>query len=94
VLERLQQYEPVAMQGQPPILWDRAEGFHVADRYGNRWIDWSSGVLVANAGHGRRELIDAITAQAEKRGCSTTTASPARSVPIWSSVSPDCCPSR
>jgi 4-aminobutyrate aminotransferase / (S)-3-amino-2-methylpropionate transaminase / 5-aminovalerate transaminase len=65
VLEKLQRYEPVAMQGQPPIVWDRAQGFHIFDPYGNGWIDWSSGVLVANAGHGRRELIDAITAQAE-----------------------------
>jgi 4-aminobutyrate aminotransferase-like enzyme len=39
------------MQGQPPILWDRAEGFQVHDRWGNTWLDWSSGVLVANAGH-------------------------------------------
>lgn len=65
VLERLQRFEPVAMQGQPPVIWDRAEGFQVHDPYGNRWIDWSSGVLVTNAGHGRRELIDAITAQAQ-----------------------------
>lgn len=53
------------MQGQPPILWDRAEGFQVQDRFGNRWIDWSSGVLVTNAGHGRREIIDAVVAQAQ-----------------------------
>src|SRR3974377_2399124 len=64
VLENLQRFEPIAMQGQPPVLWDRAEGFQVYDRFGNRWIDWSSGVLVTNAGHGRREVIDAITAQA------------------------------
>lgn len=64
LLEKLHKYEPVAMQGQPPIVWDRAEGFQVSDKYGNRWIDWSSGVLVTNAGHGRREIIDAISAQA------------------------------
>ncbi len=52
------------MQGQPPIVWDRAEGFQVSDAWGNRWIDWSSGVLVANAGHARREIVDAITTQA------------------------------
>ena len=67
VLERLHRYEPVAMRGQPPIVWDRAEGFQVYDGYGNRWIDWSSGVLVANAGHGRREIIDAITRQARSK---------------------------
>src|ERR1700676_839526 len=65
ILEGLHRHEPVSMQGQPPIVWDRAEGFQVSDAWGNRWIDWSSGVLVANAGHGRREMIDAITAQAQ-----------------------------
>src|SRR5260370_23476844 len=63
-LERLLKYEPVAMLGQPPIVWDHAEGFQVFDKYGNCWIDWSSGVLLTNAGHGRREIIDAVVAQA------------------------------
>jgi 4-aminobutyrate aminotransferase-like enzyme len=65
VLERLHRTEPVAMQGQPPIVWHRAEGFQVYDPYGNCWIDWSSGVLVTNAGHGRREIIEAVTKQAQ-----------------------------
>ncbi len=65
VIERLQRVEPVAMQGQPPILWDRADGFQVYDRFGNCWIDWSSGVLVTNAGHGRKQIVDAIVAQAQ-----------------------------
>src|SRR3984893_3532755 len=64
ILETLYKYEPVAMRGQPPIVWDRAEGFQVYDKYGNCWIDWSSGVLIANAGHGRQEIVDAITRQA------------------------------
>ena len=64
VLERLHRYEPLAMRGQPPVVWDRAEGFQVYDRYGNCWIDWSSGVLITNAGHGRQEIIDAIVRQA------------------------------
>lgn len=64
VLEKLQSYEPVAMRGQPPVVWDHAEGFQVYDAWGNQWIDWSSGVLITNAGHGRREIIDAITRQA------------------------------
>lgn len=64
VLERLCEYEPLAMRGQPPVVWNRAEGFQVYDAWGNRWIDWSSGVLITNAGHGRQEIVDAITAQA------------------------------
>ena len=65
ILEKLRCFEPVAMRGQAPIVWDRAEGFQVFDAFGNRWIDWSSGVLITNAGHGRQEIIDAIVAQAE-----------------------------
>ncbi|MEO7143264.1 MAG: aminotransferase class III-fold pyridoxal phosphate-dependent enzyme [Bryobacteraceae bacterium] len=64
VLERLHRAEPIAMRGQPPIVWNRAEGFQVYDGCGNCWIDWSSGVLVANAGHGRKEIADAIIRQA------------------------------
>src|SRR5215467_12897433 len=67
ILEKLHAYEPIAMRGQPPIVWDRAEGFQVYDAWGNRWIDWSSGVLITNAGHGRKEIIDAIAAQAGSR---------------------------
>ena len=54
----------VAMRGQPPVIWNRAEGFQVSDAWGNTWIDWSSGVLIANAGHGRPEIADAIAQQA------------------------------
>ncbi len=64
VLEKLHRYEPVAMRGQPPVVWHRAEGFQVQDAWGNHWIDWSSGVLITNAGHGRQPVIDAIVAQA------------------------------
>ena len=48
------------MSGQPPIIWHRAEGASVWDKWGNRWIDWSSGVLITNAGHGRKEIRDAL----------------------------------
>src|SRR5450432_931399 len=65
ILERLHDIEPVAMRGQPPVIWDHAEGFQVYDRWGNCWIDWSSGVLITNAGHGRAEIVDAIVRQAQ-----------------------------
>ena len=64
LLEKLYEFEPRAMRGQPPIVWDHAEGFQVFDAWGNCWIDWSSGVLIANAGHGRPEIADAIARQA------------------------------
>jgi len=65
ILETLHENEPVSMQGQPPVVWDRAEGCQVHDRWGNMWLDWSSGVLVTNAGHGRAEIVDAIVGQAQ-----------------------------
>jgi 4-aminobutyrate aminotransferase/diaminobutyrate-pyruvate transaminase/4-aminobutyrate aminotransferase/(S)-3-amino-2-methylpropionate transaminase len=60
VFQLLAESEPVSMMGQPPVVWDKAEGFQVYDKWGNKWIDWSSGVLITNAGHGRREIIEAL----------------------------------
>ncbi len=62
-LEKLRQFEPISMRGQPPIVWDKAEDIFVHDKYGNRWLDWSSGVLVTNAGHGVPEVRQAIIDQ-------------------------------
>ena len=62
-LKRLHQYEPRSMGGQPPVIWDRAEGIQVYDRWGNMWLDWSSGVLVTNAGHAHPEICRAILDQ-------------------------------
>ena len=66
ILEKLKRFEPEAMGGQPPVVWDRAQGVSVFDRWGNQWLDWSSGVLITNAGHGRQEIADAIVNQARK----------------------------
>ncbi len=60
IFKALKQSEPRSMMGQPPIVWHSADNFIVADKWGNRWIDWSSGVLIANAGHGRREIRQAL----------------------------------
>ncbi len=60
IFHSLMTSEPQSMLGQPPIVWDRAEGFQVLDKWGNKWIDWSSGVLITNAGHGRKEIREAI----------------------------------
>ncbi len=60
IFKALQESEPVSMMGQPPIVWHKAEGFQVSDRWGNTWLDWSSCVLVSNVGHGRKEIIEAV----------------------------------
>jgi 4-aminobutyrate aminotransferase/(S)-3-amino-2-methylpropionate transaminase len=45
---------------QPAVLWDRAENFQVYDAFGNMWLDWTSGVLVANVGHANPKVKKAI----------------------------------
>ena len=60
VFELLRQSEPRSMSGQPPVVWDHAKGSIISDRWGNRWIDWSSGVLVTNAGHGHPRIVAAL----------------------------------
>jgi len=52
ILHSLERFEPSSMQGQPPLVIDRAEGWSVYDRWGNKWLDWSSGVLISNVGNG------------------------------------------
>ncbi len=66
ILETLRRCEPRSMTGQPPVLWNRAEGFQVWDGFGNMWLDWSSGVLVANAGHGHPAVVDSIRDQCDR----------------------------
>ena len=62
IFEDLGMSEPESMMGQPPIVWHKAEGFQIYDKWGNKWIDWSSGVVIANAGHGRKEIRDGLKA--------------------------------
>src|SRR6516165_897580 len=66
-LLKLRQFEPVSMRGQPPVVWERAEDIFVFDKYGNRWLDWSSGVLVTNSGHASAEVCRAIIEQVNSR---------------------------
>ncbi|MCX7590110.1 MAG: aspartate aminotransferase family protein [Kiritimatiellae bacterium] len=60
IFESLRKSEPRSMMGMPPVVWHKAEDFIVYDRWGNRWIDWSSGVLITNVGHGRKEIREAL----------------------------------
>jgi 4-aminobutyrate aminotransferase / (S)-3-amino-2-methylpropionate transaminase / 5-aminovalerate transaminase len=64
ILRDLIAYEPASMAlEQLPVVWDRAEGATISDQWGNRWIDFSSGIFVANVGHGHPDVIRAIEAQ-------------------------------
>lgn len=65
IIEELRKYEPRSMTGQPLVVWDKAKGFNVYDKFGNKWIDFSSGVVVTSAGHCNPEVKKAIIEQAE-----------------------------
>lgn len=45
---------------QAKVAWDHASGVVVTDVDGNRFIDWTSGVLVTNVGHCHPDLVTAI----------------------------------
>lgn len=66
ILDEINRLEP-RLRAQMPTVWDRAEGAQVHDGYGNVWLDWTSGILTANAGHSAPQVVDAVIEQA-KRG--------------------------
>lgn len=60
ILNRVYETESHSMHGQLPIIWDKAEGFQVFDKWGNKWLDFSSTIFVTNAGHGNKRIVDAL----------------------------------
>jgi adenosylmethionine-8-amino-7-oxononanoate aminotransferase len=47
-------------------VFERGEGIHLYDARGKEWIDGIAGLWVVNAGHGRREIGEAMAEQAGK----------------------------
>jgi taurine--2-oxoglutarate transaminase len=57
---------------EDPILeFERGEGVYFYDRQGRRYLDFLSQLFNCNLGHGNRQVIEAITRQAEKACCVT-----------------------
>lgn len=65
-LELSKLYETRSLSEQVPVVLERAEGAIVEDVDGNRFIDFTSGVLVMNVGHCHPEHVSAIREQAGK----------------------------
>lgn len=65
LLETLKRTESRSTHGQPPVVWDKAQGFQVYDPYGNKFIDLTAGVMVANCGHSDTEVLKAIEQQVQ-----------------------------
>jgi len=60
IIERSLKYEPWSMNHQLYAVWDKAVDYQIFDKWGNVWIDFSSGIFVTNAGHGNPEMVKAI----------------------------------
>jgi 4-aminobutyrate aminotransferase len=65
-LDMSQEFEGKSYNWQAPVVWDHGQGAEVWDVDGNRYIDWTSGVLVANVGHGHPKLAEALYKQAKR----------------------------
>jgi len=63
LIEKLAEVEPRSVSGFSPVVWDRAEGFQVWDGYGNKWIDFTSSIVLANAGNSHPRIGRAIADQ-------------------------------
>lgn len=59
-------YEPSCMNWQAPVVWDHALGAEIWDVDGRHYIDWTSGVLVANVGHAHPQLAEAVSRQSRR----------------------------
>jgi len=59
-------YEGACLNWQAPVVWDHAQGAEIWDVDGKHYIDWTSGVLVANVGHAHPHLAEAIGRQAKR----------------------------
>lgn len=66
LLARLESCESRSMQGQLPLVWDHAQDFSVFDIAGNRWIDFTSTIFVANVGHSNTRVTAAMKAALDR----------------------------
>ena len=65
-LKKIYKMESRSMHGQMPIIWKKATGHQVYDKWGNKWIDFSKFIFLANAGHGNQNIIRSIKATLNK----------------------------
>ena len=61
ILNSLAAVESRSMHGQLPIVWDKAIGHSVFDIVGNKWIDFTSTIFVANVGHSNPAIINSVS---------------------------------
>ncbi len=60
LLDKWHRYEADVTGYQAPVVWKSARGCVVTDADENRFLDWTSGVLVTNVGHCHPRLVEAV----------------------------------
>lgn len=68
---KLDSFESRSMHGQLPISWAKAKDFSVWDVNGNKHIDFTSTIFVANVGHSNEAVLKAIRRQLDSDLIST-----------------------
>lgn len=67
LIKELNKVSPISTHKyQLPIVWDRAKDFIVWDRHGNSFIDFTSGIFVANSGHSNTDIFNNIRKRLNK----------------------------
>ena len=56
LIKRLAKVESRSMHGQLPIAWNNAKDFYIYDISGNKFIDFTSTIFVANVGHSNNRI--------------------------------------
>ena len=67
IIQTLNKYEPKSLHHEVDVVWDTAFGCTVRDADGKAYIDFTSGIFVANIGHAHYKVLDAIEYQLNKR---------------------------
>jgi len=67
LLNELRSIEPKSMSKFLPMFWNKAVGVNVYDDSGNKFLDFTSSVVLTNAGHANRQIGQAIKAQVDRQ---------------------------
>lgn len=60
VIKELNKVSPKSMQeNQLPVVWAKAKDYTVTDIEGKKYLDFTSGILVANSGHSNTDILNA-----------------------------------
>ena len=59
-IKLIEKYQNSDVLKQQPVIWNKAKNFSIYDDSGNKWIDFSSTIFVANSGHANKKIVSAI----------------------------------